>query len=420
MNKPEILAPAGDFEKLKTAFLYGADACYMGMPSISMRVKENKMTNTDLEEILKLKNKLGKKIYLTMNIHAHENKLSFVDDEIKRLTSLHEKNLDPDGIIVSDAGIFSIVKEACPWLSFHISTQANILNSAAINFWVKQGVDRIILGREVSLTELKEIRKTLKNKNIKVELEGFVHGAMCMAYSGRCLLSSFMTTTQRDANAGMCAHTCRWKYKVHLEEEKRPGEYIPITEDENGSYIMSSKDMSMIEHLKELADTGLDSMKLEGRHKTIYYVALATRAYRQALDLAIEGKPPTNEIIELIESIDTRGYFTGFWYGKPTADGQNYKNRRNYNDKFCFAGVITKTDEDTITMEVRNKLNKNDKLDIITPTQNISFTLEDFQNAVNNEKIEQANPGQKFSITFKLPKNIMKNISENFIVRKRF
>jgi putative protease len=420
-KKPEILAPAGDLEKLKTAFQYGADACYMGMPSLSMRVRENEMNKDDLEESLRLKNKLGKKIYLTMNIHAHESRLNFLEKEIERLSDLHKKKLDPDGILVSDVGILSVLKEKCPWIPIHISTQANILNSSAIEFWAKQGATRIVLGREVSLRELQKIRKVLKEKKVKIELESFVHGAMCIAYSGRCLLSSFMAS--RCANEGICAHSCRWKYKLHLEEEKRPGQFMPIEEDENGSYIMSSKDMCMIEHLKDLIDTGLDSYKIEGRHKTVYYTAIASRAYRQAMDLAMEGKPPTPEILDLIESINTRGYFTGFWYNKPGAEGQNYEDRGSYNDNYCFAGIIRKVDGNKVTMETRNRLEIGDKLDIITPTKNIPINLDSFQNAETGEDIKVAHAGQGFSIEFKTPEKACPDrsggIEEGFIVRKK-
>jgi len=413
MKRPELLAPAGDLEKLKTAFRYGADACYMGMPALSMRVRENEMREDDLEEALRIKNKLGKKVYLTMNIHAHESRLNFLEQEIKRLSALHKKKLDPDGILISDVGILSVLKEKCPWLPIHISTQANVLNSSAIEFWAKQGVSRVVLGREVSLRELKQIRKHLSAKNIDIELEAFVHGAMCMAYSGRCLLSSFMAS--RDANEGMCAHCCRWNYKVYLEEELRPGQFIPIEEDHSGTHLMSSKDMCMIKHLKDLIDVGLDSLKIEGRNKTPYYVATATRAYREALDLAMKGKPPTPEILELIESINTRGYFTGFWYDKPGTEGQNYEDRGNYNDNFCFAGIVRKTDGKKVTMETRNRLKIGDKLDIITPDKKIPFTLKSFSNAKTGEKIDIAHAGQGFSIDFEVPEVI----EEGVIVRKK-
>ena len=414
MKKPELLAPAGDMEKLKTAFQYGADACYMGVKSMSMRVKIDDKGGDALEEALRIKNELGKKIYLTMNIHAHENKLAFLDKELDRLSKLHKKGLDPDGILVSDVGVFSLIREKCPWLPIHISTQANTLNSSAIGYWAKQGVTRVVFGREVSLRELKKIRKTLKQKKVEIELEGFVHGAMCMAYSGRCLLSNFMAA--RDANEGMCAHSCRWNYKVYLEENLRPGEFIPIEEDQCGTSLMSSKDMCMIEHLKDLIDAGLDSLKIEGRHKTVYYHAIATRAYRQALDLAMNGKPPTADILDLIKSIDTRGYFTGFWYGKPGAEGQKYQDVRggDYNDYYCFAGIIRKVDGDQMIMEVRNRLNKGDKLDVITPDKIIPIKLDEFRNAETGETIDHASAGQEFSITLKAPPDV----EEGFIVRK--
>jgi len=404
MIKPELLAPAGDIEKLKTAYRYGADACYMGVKAMSMRVKIDDQEGDALEEALRIKKELGKKLYITMNIHAHESRLNFLEKEIERLADLHKKGLDPDGILISDAGIFNTIKDSCPWIPLHVSTQANILNSSAIEFWVKQGASRVVLGREVSLHELQKIRQTLKRKKIKVELEGFVHGAMCMAYSGRCLLSNFMSN--RDANEGMCSHSCRWNYKVYLEEELRPGQLIPIEEDQEGTSLMSSKDMCMIEHLRDLIDSGLDSLKIEGRHKTIYYLAIATRAYREALDLAMEGKEPTPEIMDLINTIDTRGYFTGFWYGKPGAEGQKYGKKRNYNDDFSFAGVVQKIEDGQMFIEVKNTLQKGDKFDIITPNKTIPVVLDEFRDANNGKTVESAHPGQGFTITLDSPKGV--------------
>ena len=409
---PELLVPAGDIEKLKTAFLYGADACFLGVKAMSMRVKIDDDGGDVLKEALELKNKLGKKLYLTMNIHAHENRLNFLEKELDRLTKLHEKGLTPDGILISDPGIFDIVQKRCPFLPLHISTQANILNSGAIKFWASLGATRVVLGREVSLRELQNIKKTLKSDGIDVELEAFIHGAMCMAYSGRCLLSNFMAS--RDANEGMCAHTCRWNYKVYLEENMRPNEFIPIEEDQCGTSLMSSKDMCMVEHLKDLVDVGLESLKIEGRHKTVYYTAIATRAYREALDLAMDGKPPTPEIMDLIDSIDTRGYFTGFWYGKPGAEGQRYTERSDYNENYCFAGIIRKVDGGKMTMEVRNRLDKGDKLDVITPKKTIPIELNKFKNAKNGEVIEAASAGQGFSIILDAPEGV----EEWFVVRK--
>ena len=411
--RPELLAPAGDLEKLQTAYRYGADACYMGVKSMSMRMKIDDQEGDVLEEALKLKNKLGKKLYLTMNIHAHENRLNFLEKELDRLSELHKKGLDPEGILISDAGIFAVVQNKCTWLSLHVSTQANILNSSAIEFWAKQGATRVVLGREVSFNELQKIKKHLADKKIDIELEAFIHGAMCMAYSGRCLMSNFMTG--RDANKGMCAHSCRWNYKVYLEEELRPGEFIPLEEDQCGTSIMSAKDMCMVEHLKDLIDVKLDSLKIEGRHKTIYYTAIACRAYKQALDLAIKGKPPTPEILELINSIDTRGYFTGFWYGNPGAKGQRYDKRNDYNENFCFAGVVRKVDGDQMTVEIRNRLDKGDKLDVITPEKTIPIALDEFKDAKTGEIIEAASAGQGFAIILKAQKGV--EIGD--VVRKR-
>jgi putative protease len=415
MNKrPELLAPAGDLEKLETAFQYGADACYMGVPIMSMRARENKTASTDIEKALKISKKLGKKLYLTINIHMHENMLGFLKKELDFLKSLHKKKLDPDGILISDAGVFFAVKQACPWVNLHISTQANTLNSEAIEFWAAQGATRVVLGREVSLRELKEIRRNLKKRKINIEIEGFVHGSMCMAYSGRCLLSSFLAG--RDANQGICAHCCRWKYKVYLEEEQRPGVYIPLEEDNSGAYLMSSKDMCMVEHLSDLMSAGLDSFKIEGRNKTTYYLALVTRAYRMALDLAQKGKPVTPSILDLVESINNRGYFTGFWYGKPGHEGQIYKDRPISNAKYCFAGLIKSFDGKKAVMEVRNRLDKGDRLEIICPDKNIAFVLDKFNDAKTKESLSLASAGQDLSIEFK----ISGEIKSGFVVRKKF
>jgi len=414
MKLPEVLSPAGNLEKLKTAYMYGADACFMGMKSVSMRVKGSTLDIDDIEEALKISRDMGKKLYLTMNIHAHQNKMNFLEKEIDRLKELKEKNLVPDGLLISDAGMMMEVKEACPWIDIHLSTQANTLNASACEFWAKQGVTRIVFGREISLREVKSIRKQLNDRGIDVELEAFVHGAMCMAYSGRCLLSNFMSN--RDANEGMCAHSCRWNYKMYLEEEKRPGEYIPVYEDEEGTSIMSAKDMSMAEHMADIIDSGIDSAKIEGRHKTIFYAAISARIYRQAMDLASEGKPLTDELRDLIETINTRGYFTGFWYGKPGAEGQKYGdgNKGDYAKKYNFAGVIRNVDGKIVEMEVKNTLLKGDKLDIITPTKNIPLELKEFNNVVNDEALEVAHPGQKFTIRFESPEAC----EVGFVVRK--
>jgi len=413
MRLPEVLAPAGDLEKLRTAFMYGADACYMGMKSVSMRVNGSTMDIDEIEEALLITREQGKKLYLTMNIHAHENKMNFLDKEIERLKDLKEKDLVPDGILISDPGMMMSVRDACPWVDIHLSTQANTLNASACEFWAKQGITRVVFGREISLREIKQIREILDKNGIDVELEAFVHGAMCMAYSGRCLLSNFMSS--RDANEGMCAHSCRWNYKLYLEEDKRKGEFLPVFEDDEGTSIMSAKDMCMAEHMNDVIDSGIDSAKIEGRHKTIFYAAITSRIYRQAIDLASEGKHLTDELKDLIETINTRGYFTGFWYGKPGAEGQKYNgDGGDYAKDYCFAGVLRKVDGNVVHMEVKNTLLKGDRLDIITPTKNIPLVLDDFRNASNDELLEKAHPGQKFTITFEVPEKVL----EGYVVRK--
>ena len=413
--------------------MYGADACYMGMKSVSMRVKGSTLDVDEIAEALKIAREYGKKLYLTMNIHAHQNKMNFLEKEIERLTELNEKGLVPDGLLISDPGVMMEVQKACPWIDIHLSTQANTLNASACEFWAKLGVTRVVFGREISLREIKQIRKELDEREVKVELEAFVHGAMCMAYSGRCLLSNFMSN--RDANEGMCAHSCRWNYKMHekttsdndeedegrlkvyLEEEQRKGEFIPVYEDEEGTSIMSAKDMCMADHMADIIDSGIDSAKIEGRHKTIFYAAIASRIYRQATDLAAEGKPLTDELKDLIETINTRGYFTGFWYGKPGAEAQKYGdgNKGDYAKHYNFAGVIRKVDGNKVEMEVKNTLFKGDKLDIITPVNNIPLVLDHFTNAADGTVLDTAHPGQRFTIVFEVPAQV----EVGYVVRRR-
>ena len=315
MNKPELLLPAGSLERLKTAFLYGADAVYCGLPSVSLRAKSC-FTTSDLKEGIDFAHQLGKKVYLTLNLFTHNGDLERLTEAVKMLHLLR-----PDGVIVADPGVFSFVGKMCPGLPRHISTQANVCSSLTVDFWKQQGATLCVLGREVPLKEMRAIRRDCPD----IKLEVFVHGAMCISYSGRCLLSNFMTG--RSANKGNCAHSCRWKYKVYLEEEKRPGELMLWEEDEHGSYVMNSRDLCLMSRLDELMDVGLDSFKIEGRNKSEYYVAVAARAYRHAIDDYFsdpENWKPNTYLAELA-TLQNRGYTLGFFDGNAGPDSLNYE-----------------------------------------------------------------------------------------------
>ena len=272
MKKPELLLPAGSLDRLKTALMYGADAVYCGLPSVSLRAKST-FTTADLKEGILYAHERGKKVYLTMNLFTHNSDMPRLTECVQML-----KLLKPDGVIVADPGVFAFIGQMCPDLPRHISTQANVCSALTVQYWQNQGAALCVLGREVPLAEMREIRKMCPD----IKLEAFVHGAMCVSYSGRCLLSNFMTG--RSANKGNCAHSCRWKYKVYLEEEQRPGQLMELEEDGHGTYIMNSRDLCLMPRLNEVMDVGLDSFKIEGRNKSEYYVAVAARAYRKAID----------------------------------------------------------------------------------------------------------------------------------------
>ena len=272
MKKPELLLPAGTLDRLKTAFLYGADAVYAGMPTVSLRNKTS-FTLEEMKEGIEFAHQKQKKVYLTMNLFTHNRDIENLKTFVNNLNFLR-----PDGVIIADPGVFGYVKENCPWLPLHISTQANVCSSLTVDFWHKQGASLVVLGRETPLEEIKEIRKQCPD----IKLEMFIHGALCISYSGRCLLSNFMTG--RSANKGNCAHSCRWKYKLYIEEENRPNEFMEITEDTHGTYIMNSKDLCLIDRLNDILPIGIDSFKIEGRNKSEYYTAITAHTYRHAID----------------------------------------------------------------------------------------------------------------------------------------
>lgn len=359
MQRIELLAPAGDLEKLKIAIEYGADAVYFGGQMFSLRAGAGGFTKKDMIEGLEFAHERGKKCYMTLNIFAH-------NEDIKPLTEyLHSiKELPIDAFLISDPGIMALIKDIIPNAEIHLSTQANMTNYATANFWYNMGLKRLVLARELSLAEIEELMKNIPED---LEIEAFVHGAMCISYSGRCLLSNFMA--DRDSNRGRCAHPCRWKYA--LQEEKRPGEYYPIEEDERGTYIMNSKDLCMIEHIEDLANSNIASAKIEGRNKSIFYLAIVIGAYRRAIDAYDEGRYDDVEkeqcLIELSKA-SHREFTTGFYYEKADEDAQNYKSS-SYVREYSFVGMIKGYDEETsmAIVEQRNKMLIGDTVEIFGP-----------------------------------------------------
>lgn len=360
IKKPELLLPAGSLSSLKTAFFYGADVVYAGTPEMSLRAK-SKFPLEDMEEGIAFAHSKGKKVYLTLNLFSHNRDIAKLENHVKTL-----KHLSPDGIIISDPGIFKYVKQEMPEMPLHISTQANVCSWLTVKFWKDMGADLCVLGREVSFNEALEIRE--KCKDIKLEI--FVHGAMCVSYSGRCLMSAFMAS--RSANQGACAHSCRWKYKSKLvmEEEKRPGEYLEMYEDDHGSYIMNSKDLCLMPKFDKVLSAGFDSLKIEGRHKTPYYVAQTARVYRKAIDDYFNApaawKPDL--YIQELETLQNRGYTLGFFDGIPTSEAQDYLDTSSRSD-WRNVGYVKENRGNSIVIDIRNKITKGDKIEILSPYQ---------------------------------------------------
>ncbi|MGP3777673.1 peptidase U32 family protein [Halanaerobium saccharolyticum] len=366
MNKVELLAPAGSLEKLKTAILFGADAVYCGGLNFGLRAGADNFTVEELEEGIEFAHQRNKKVYMTLNMIPHNKELAQLPEYIDQI-----KKLNLDALIISDPGVFAAVKKEMPEMEVHISTQANNVNWASALFWADQGAERIILARELSREESKEIIAKTKGR---VELEYFVHGAMCISYSGRCLLSNYFVG--RDANKGDCAQSCRWKY--HLVEEKRPGEYYPVEENDQGTFIMNSRDLNLAEEIPELIDIGLSSLKIEGRMKSIHYAATVVNTYRQLIDQYYrdpENFKADSELLAELRKISHRDYTKGFYYGKPGAEGQRYESS-SYLRSYDFMGVVREYDNSKreAVVEVRNKIFKGDELEFIVPGQK-TFTV---------------------------------------------
>ena len=361
MHKTELLIPAGSLEVLKTAVIFGADAVYIGGEAFSLRAKAKNFSLEEMEEGICFAHERNVKIYVTANIFAHEKDIEEAEYYFKKLCEMKEK---PDALIISDPGMFSIAREVCPEIEIHISTQANNTNHQTLLFWHRLGAKRAVCARELSLEEIKKIRERIPEE---MEIEAFVHGAMCISYSGRCLLSNFMTG--RDANGGECTHPCRWKYTVM--EESRPGQYLPVYENERGTFLFNSGDLCMIEHIPELLGAGIDSLKIEGRMKAALYVATAARTYRKAIDdyrISEETyKSNMDWYKNEIGKCTYRKFTTGFYFGKPGADAQIY-DASSYQSEAVYLGMVEKTDERGYAyLEQKNKFYVGDEIEIMKP-----------------------------------------------------
>lgn len=397
---PELLSPAGSLKNLRYAFAYGADAVYAGQPRYSLRVRNNEF---DLEKLgigINEAHELGKKLYVVSNIAPHNAKLKTYLQDLAPVI-----DLKPDALIMSDPGLIMMVREAFPDQAIHLSVQANAVNWATVKFWQQQGISRVILSRELSLDEIEEIRLKVPD----MELEVFVHGALCMAYSGRCLLSGYMN--KRDPNQGACTNACRWEYNAHeatqdetgqiiassaassktpasavqiqepsdqlflLQEHGRPDEYMPAYEDEHGTYIMNSKDLRAIQHVERLVKMGVHSLKVEGRTKSFYYCARTAQIYRKAIDDAVAGRPFDASLMSSLDNLANRGYTDGFLQRHRHVDLQNYETGNSISNKQQFVGEVIATCEDSLTIEVKNRFSVGDSLELMTPKVNVTFAL---------------------------------------------
>lgn len=406
MDKIELLAPAGDLEKLKTAVDYGADAVYFGGELFSLRAGAGNLTIPQMEEGIAYAHARNVRCYLTLNIFAHNEDILPLEDYLIKI-----KALDIDAFIVSDPGIMLMIREVMPQAEIHLSTQANMTNYKTARFWQQQGVKRIVLARELTFEEIRLLRQKLPEE---MELEAFVQGAMCISYSGRCLLSNFMI--ERDANRGQCAHPCRWKYA--LVEEQRPGEYYPVEEDERGTYILNSRDLCMIDHIPELISAGIASAKIEGRMKSSFYVATVVGAYRRAIDAYYtdpERYAFREEWMRELKKVSHREFTTGFYFNQPTNKDQNYQTSA-YTREYQFIGVVRSYDPDTkmAVVEQRNKMTVGEEIEVFGPyTDYFSQKLEVLLDEEGNSIESAPHPQQILQIKMERP------VSENFMLRKR-
>ena len=426
MRKPELLSPAGTYKAMQYAFAYGADAVYAGQPRYSLRVRNNDFSRIErLAEGVAYAHRLGRQFFIASNVSPHNDKLRSYLRDMEPVIAMK-----PDALIMADPGLIMMVRERWPDMPVHLSVQANAVNWATVKFWKSMGLTRIILSRELSLEEVAEIRQECPD----IELEVFVHGALCIAYSGRCLLSGYIT--HRDSNQGACTNTCRWKYQAHeavqtesgdvvaihepaaapepepvpagdriylLQEEGRPGEYMPAYEDEHGTYIMNSKDLRAIQHVRQLIDIGVDCLKIEGRTKSHYYVARTAQAYRRAIDDALAGREFDMGLMNELEKLASRGYTEGFYRRHPPGEFQNYEQGVSKGDYQQFVGEVVDLDAAAgmLTVSVNNRFELGDRLELMTPEGNCEFTLTELTGE-SGERREVA-PGSGHVVKFPLP-----------------
>ena len=399
MRKPELLIPASSLEVLKTAVIFGADAVYIGGEAFGLRAKAKNFTPDEMREGIAFAHEHGVKVHVTANILAHNYDLEGAANYFRELAEIK-----PDAIIVADPGMVMLAKANCPDIEIHISTQANNTNYMTFRFWYDQGIRRVVCARELSLVEIKQIRENIPED---MEIECFIHGAMCISYSGRCLLSNYFTG--RDANHGACTHPCRWKYAV--VEESRPGEYLPVYENERGTYIFNSKDLCMIEHIPEMIDAGIDSFKIEGRMKTALYVATVARTYRKAIDAAMQGQEAFEEILpwarEEISKCTYRQFTTGFYFGKPDENTQIYDSN-TYINEYIYLGIINRAEQNVVYIEQRNKFCVGETIEIMKPDgSNVETKVVSIINEETGEKMESApHPQQKLRVELDQPASV--------------
>lgn len=408
MKKPELLAPAGSFDKAKIAFLYGADAVYVGTSSLSLRSRAA-VQDEDLANTIKYAHSIGKKVYVALNIYAWDN----MYDEVKKQARMLEE-LRPDGIISSDGGIIDILKEEAPHVDIHISTQANVVSAHSANFWYKNGAKRVILARELDKNQIKEI---ITNTPKDLEVEMFVHGALCFGYSGRCFLSDFLSS--RSANLGDCSQSCRWSYNVYVEESNNLGNLMPVEHDEKGTYIFSSKDLCLIKEIPEIIELGVDSLKIEGRLKTEYYLASVINTYRNAIDDCMNNPQDydAKKYVKELEKVKTRSLTTFYFNDRNNKDFQEYEGKQ-YNPDYEFGGKVISYDEKKSLLEVKNRLKVGDILEVLIPgkLEAYRFSIDKLWDSETDEEILQVNPG-KSGQTVKI--HIPIKVEKDWILRRK-
>jgi len=432
MKKPELLSPAGTLKNMRYAIAYGADAVYAGQPRYSLRVRNNEFhKEAILSQGIEEAHAAGKLFFLASNIAPHNNKLK---NYLKDLEPIIE--MGPDALIMSDPGLIMMVRERWPQVPIHLSVQSNVINYAAVKFWQEIGLSRIILSRELSLKEIGQIREQCPD----IELEVFVHGALCIAHSGRCLLSGYLS--HRDSNQGACTNSCRWKFNAYearetgtgdvvpvatsdeappialLEEKQRPGELMPAIEDEHGTYIMNSKDLRAVQHVQTLASIGIDSLKIEGRTKSAYYTARTTQVYHRAIEDAVAGRPFDMDMMDELEGLSSRGYTEGFYRRHPPGEYQNYERGDSRSDRQQVVGEVQDINDNWLSIDVKNRFEVGDLMELVTPSGNLSFRLTDAMS--RDGKAVTVVPGSGHVVKIPIPADIDSHLIDDFALLVRY